>query len=640
MITLFRNFAKSKWAVGLFALIILSFVVVGAQSDIFSNLGPRHVVSAGDRSIDGPRFRSDLERIRTSISEQQGQQITFDQLASAGEIARYLESQTMRMGFAAWAWNAGIRPGKDLIIAEIRKVPAFFNSVTGQFDQNQYQQALAQQNLTSEMLEEELRDQYTLQHIGSALANGVRLPKAYSAMMAAVSTETRDGAWFTLTQAMAGSAKAPTDEQLQAFIKENDAQLRMPEFRQASLVLFTPGPNEARPAISEEALRERFEFRKDSLGQAEKRTFTLLTVPTLEAANKVAADLRAGKNVNEVAASVRIQPAPYNATPRTALGDAKIAEAVFGLSAAGVTNPIQGTVGYTVAQVTDIQAGQQVTFEQARGDLTRELQAEAAKQVAFDRVKKFEEARTQGKTIADAAAAAGARIAQLPPFTRDGRLPNGQPYNLPKPIIDTAYSLTKGGESDVVNASEGEYFALRLDDIRESALPPLDEIRPMLVQAWTQRENARLLSQKAEELAGRIRAGEGITAVAASVNATVLVRTNVASDAAAQQTHGVTALRGLFTTAKDQVFSNGGQEGFVIGKVNKIHAANAAAAARLVAPIGQQMTEAWGNETVQVALRAAAAKVKAKSDEAEAYRALGITAPAAPAAAVPAPAAN
>ena len=50
MLTAFRTFAKSKWAAGLFALLILSFLIVGAQSDVFSSFGPKHVIDAGDRS--------------------------------------------------------------------------------------------------------------------------------------------------------------------------------------------------------------------------------------------------------------------------------------------------------------------------------------------------------------------------------------------------------------------------------------------------------------------------------------------------------------------------------------------------------------------------------------------------------------
>lgn len=632
MITLFRNFAKSKWAVGLFALIILSFVVVGAQSDIFSNLGPRHVVSAGDRNIDGQRFRADFERVRANVSEQAGRTVTFDEMVSQNLLTQYLESQTQRLGFSAWAWKNGIRPGKELVLKRIREIPSFFNQITGQFDQELYVQALGQQNITPEMLEQDLRDEYAAAHFGSGLVAGVRMPQIYSALLASQAMETRDGAWFTVTQAMAGSAGQPTNEQLDAFIKEMDAQLRRPEFRQVSVVLFTPGPNEARPAVTEEQLRERFEFRKDTLAQPEKRSFTVLSAPSKDVADKIAADLRAGKPLNEVAAANRVQPSPYNSTPRTALGDPAIAEAAFGMSAAGVSAPVQARVGFAVIQLSNIETGRSVSFEEARGELTREMQAEAVKGVAYERVKAFEDARTQGKSIADAAKEAGARVTQLPAFTQQGQLMNGQQFNAPPAIIQTAYALQKGGESDVINAADGEYFALRVDEVMPSALPPIEEVRAPLTQAWIQRENGRLLSAKAEELAGRVRAGEDITAVAASVNAAVNVRTNVAANQQTQASLGVAVLRGLFGQGKDQVFSGAGETGFVIGKVNAIHAANPTETAPLVAQIAPRLAAEWVESISQSAIASAAQRVKAKSNEQEALNALGITAPTAPSA--------
>ncbi|KAK0330057.1 hypothetical protein LTR94_034353, partial [Friedmanniomyces endolithicus] len=76
-------------------------------------------------------------------------------------------------------------------------------------------------------------------------------------------------------------------------MKENEARLRSPEFRMISLVLFTPGPNDPRPTVTEEQIQERYEFRKAALADPEKRTFVTLTVPTKEAADKIAADLAA-----------------------------------------------------------------------------------------------------------------------------------------------------------------------------------------------------------------------------------------------------------------------------------------------------------------------------------------------------------
>lgn len=632
MITYFRNFAKSKWAAGLFALIILSFLIVGAQSDIFANLGPRHIISAGDRSVDSNQFRADFERVRANLQEQAGRPVSYDDMVKENLHQQYLDSQTQRLGFLDWAYKAGIRPGKELILAQIRKIPAFFNQITGQFDKDLYAQALAQQNLTSEMLEDDLRDQYVTAHVGSAVFAGLQAPRVYAALLAGQALETRDGRWFSVTQAMAGRAGAPTDAQLTAFMKENEARLRSPEFRMISLVLFSPGPNDAPPAITEEQIKERYEFRKSALAEPEKRTFVTLTVPTKEAADKIAADLRASKNPAEVAKANNIQLGDYKATPQAAVGDPAVGAAVFALAADQVSAPIQGRLGFTVAKVATIQAGEAVSLETARAAVVQELQAEAVKAATYAKVEQFEKARQEGKNLADAATAAKARVIQLPPFTEQGQLPDGQPMNAPRQVLESAYALSKGGESDVIDAGDGQYFAVRLDEIRPSALPTLDEVRAPLGQQWTMRENARLLSAKAEELAGRVRAGEDIAKVAADAGVQLTVRTAVQQSRESQAQVGDGVLRGLFGQAKGQVFSGQqAQDSFVVGRVDAIHAADPALAAPLAEQARPRLTEELANTMADRTIAAAAARTKSRNDPALALQALGVEAPAAPA---------
>ena len=639
MITLFRNFAKSKWAAGLFALLILSFLIVGAQSDVFSSLGPKHVIDAGDRSVGAQQFRGDFERVRANLQEQAGRPVSFDDMVKENIHTQYLESQTQRMGFLAWAWNAGIRPGKELVLKEIRRIPAFFNQVSGQFDQDRYEQALAAQGMTSEMLEQDLRDQYVASQFGAGVFAGARVPRIYGALLAGQALETRDGRWFTVTQAMAGAAGAPTDAQLTAFLNENAAQLRRPEFRMISIVLFNPGPNSQAAPITEERIRERFEFRKAALSNAEKRTFVTLTVPNKAAADRVAADLRAGKTPAEVAAANKIEVSTYNDTPQSALGDPAVGAAVFALPANQVSNPIQGRLGFTVAKVTGVTAGAPATLESVRNALVQELRAEDVKGETYAKVEKYEKARQEGKNLADAAQSVGARLVQLPPFTADGRLPDGQPLNAPRQIFESAYALSKGGESDIIDAGEGQYFAVRVDDIRPASLPTLAEVRAPLAQQWTLRENARRLSAKAEELAGRIRAGEDIAKVAASAGAQLATRTAVQQSQASQTELGEGVLRGLFGQGKGQVFTGAAsQNSFVVGHVDAIHAAVPALAAPLVEQVRPRLTQTLANAMVEQSFTAAAARVKAKNDPAAAVAALGIEAPAATAPAAPAPA--
>lgn len=634
MLTAFRTFAKSKWAIGLLVLLAIGLLVTGgSQMDVLANLGPKHVVTAGDRSLSQAEFRGELDRILEQARQQSGRPLTFEELIGEGGLRQYLEQKSQQLGFVNWAWKAGIRPGKELVLRQIRQAPNFFDSVTGQFSEEQYRNALAENNATPEMFEAQLRDQYSTQHYGAALGAGMRLPRVYGAILASQALETRDGRWFTVTQAMAGTAGTPTDAQLTALMNQNADQLRLPESRTASVVLFDDGAAPA-AAPTEARIQERFNFRRDALSLPEKRSFVTLTAPNRAAADRIAAALRAGQSPAEVARANSIQPAEYNDTPRSALGDQAVAAAVFGLAANQVSAPVQAGVGFVVAKVTSIQPGRSATLADVREQVITELRAEDARAAVYRRVEAYEKARQDGKTLDVAVREVGARVIQIPPIRQDGKLRNGQDINpaLPPQLIQTMWSLGKGAESEVVDMGQGQYFVVRLDDILPAALPPLAGIREPLARQWVMRENARLLSARASALAARVRGGEDLAAVAASVGATLQTRTGLSRQSAEQNGQGVVA--GVFSSGRGQPFSQQNTvDTFVIGRTDRITAAVPALAAPVAEQFRQRMAGDHMNAVGELAIAAAAARSKAEFDEPLARISLGLPAeaPAAPA---------
>ena len=636
MLTAFRTFAKSKWAIGLLVLLGLGLVVTGgSQMDVLANLGPKHVVSAGDRNLGQAEFRGELDRILEQARQQSGRPLTFEELIGEGGLRQYLEQKSQQLGFVNWAWKAGIRPGKELVLRQIRQAPNFFDSVTGQFSEEQYRNALAENNATPEMFEAQLRDQYSTQHYGAALGAGMRLPRVYGAILASQALETRDGRWFTVTQAMAGKAGTPTDAQLTALMNQNADQLRMPESRTASVVLFDDGAAPA-AAPTEARIAERFNFRRDALSLPEKRSFVTLTAPNRAAADRIAAALRAGQSPAEVARANSIQPAEYNDTPRSALGDPAVAAAVFGLAANQVSAPVQAGVGFVVAKVTSIQPGRSATLADVREQVIAELRAEDARASVYRRVEAYEKARQEGKTLDVAVREVGARIIRIPPIRQDGKLRNGQDINpaLPPQLIQSMWSLGKGAESEVVDMGQGQYFVVRLDDIMPAALPPLAGIREPLAQQWVLRENARLLSARASALAARVRGGEDLAAVAASVGATLQTGTGLNRQSAEQNGQGVIA--GVFGSGRGEPFSQQNTaDTFVIGRTDRITAAVPALAAPMAEQFRQRMAGDHVNAVGEAAIAAAAARSKAEFDEPLARTSLGLPAEAPAAAATP-----
>ena len=629
MLTAFRTFAKSKWAIGLLVVLALALLVTGGtQMDVLTNLGPRHVVSAGDRNLTQAEFRGELDRVREQAQQQAGRALDFEELIGEGGLRQYLEQKSQQLGFVNWASKAGIRPGKELVLRQIRQAPGFFDNVTGQFSEEQYQARLAENNATPEMFEAQLRDQYSTQHYGAALGAGMRLPRIYGAVLASQALETRDARWFSVTQAMAGTAGAPTDAQLITLMNENADQLRLPESRTASVVLFDDGPAPA-AELTEARILERFNFRRDALSLPEKRSFVTLTAPNRAAADRISAALRAGQSPADVARANSIQPAEYVDTPRSALGDPAVAAAVFGLAANQVSAPVQAGVGFVVAKVTAIQPGRAATLSDVREQVITELRAEDARASVYRRVEAYEKARQDGKTLDVAVREIGARLIRIPAIRQDGKLRSGQDINpaLPPQLIQTMWSLGKGAESEVVDMGQGQYFVVRLDDILPATLPPLEGIREPLAQQWHLRENARLLSTRTSALAARVRGGEDLAAVAASVRATVQTGTGLNRQSAEQNGQGVIA--GVFGSGRGEPFSQQNTaDTFVIGRTDRITAAVPALAAPMAEQFRARMAGDHVNAVGELAINAAAARSKATYDEPLARTSLGLPAEA------------
>ena len=626
MISWFRKLSKSWAAPILIGLIAISFVIVGT-TDFFGGGGANGpVLKAGDREMSQVEYRRVVDRELNNYREQSGQSVSMQDLVIQGGHLQILNSLAEAEGLFAWTWRAGIRPGAALIAQQIREFPVFFNQITGEFDQIQYAQALAQQGVTEAEFEQEIRDQLAAGHYGASLYAGLRLPRIYGAALAGQAMHTRDGSWFLVTQAMVGESPAPTDEQLTAFMNENAEQLRLPEFRTISLVVFAPAPDAAPPAVTDEQIQERFEFRRESLSQPETRTFTTLTARDAETAAAIAAALRAGQAAAEVAEAHDILPVDYDNRPRSSVTDTAVAAAAFALQAGQVSDPVRSGLGQTVVQVRSVTPGREADLASSRDQNIAELREEAVRGAVYESVERFEQSRRDGGALDEAVEAAGARIIGLPPFTEQGRLPNGQPLNAPQQVIRSAFTVEEGGESDVIDAGQGQYFVVRVDDVRAAAMPELDEVREVLAMSWIQRENSRRLSARADELASRVRGGESIADVAASAGAALVTRTGLQQTEAVQAEIGQGVMRGLFSQGAEQVFT-GPQtaSSFAIGRIDRIHppaAALAAPRAEQARPqISMQLAEAMG-----ASVRAAAGRqINVRTWPERTLTALGVT---------------
>ena len=259
--------------------------------------------------------------------------------------------------------------------------------------------------------------------------------------------------------------------------------------------------------------------------------------------------------------------------------------------------------------------------------LEAEIREDAAAEKVYERTQAYEEAHIGGASLAEAAKAAEATVVTLPAINEQGRTQEGQPVEgLTPQVLETAFELADGGESDLAELAEGQYFAVKVERIIPAALPPLDEVRPVLVRAWMQREMVRRLEAKADELAELVRGGQTLEAAARTIGARVTRATSL-SRATAQQTEQLSQdmLIKAFSAEPDEVFTARAVEFAVaVAKLEAVRPGDTAEIAAAVEDGRGQASMALFRDLAEAASLAARDKVRVRIDENRARAVLGL----------------
>ena len=638
MLAGFRSFAKSPFAVVLFGLLIISFAVFGI-SDVFKGPTGKWVIAAGSRSMTPDDFKARFEAYRKQ-QQAQGQTLTPDMAVQTGLDRQMLQQLSLQESMAELIRKMGVRPSDkvvgDVLREQLAGLPPGqrpFDPITGKFDAKMYEALLAQNELTPARYEASLRDDIAQTQVLAAFAGGLRAPRVYSALQAAYGLEARDLAAFAINPATVEKPAPPTDAQLQTFMTENAERLTRPETRVLSVARFSAKALEPSVTVPEADIVKTFNFRKDTLGTAETRSFVQIVAPDAKAAAVIAQRLAKGDQPAVVASAYGKQPVIINSRPKSALPDAKVAAAVFALAEGQASAPIAGDLGLSVVKVTKINPPTAPTLESQRPAIEAELKTQAAQAKAYEQTQAYQDAHDGGANLLDAAAKAGALVMTTAPVAAQGVDESGQPVpGLTPDVLKTAFELPSGGESELIEAGKGEYYAVRVEKVLPKAMPPLAEIKPQLTQQWLITKLLERMKAKADELGARVKKGESMEAVAAAAGSAVQRVPNITRENAQQfQGLGRDLLIATFGAKPGEPFtSRAPQGGFLVAKVEAVRPGSVQQMARITEAMRGQTSQGLMRDVGLAAQDAAKTQLKTKVNLNLARQAIGVDTSALP----------
>lgn len=516
MLELLRRAVKSWVAKALLALLVVSFAVWGI-GDIARGLST-DVATVGDETVTAEAYARVLDRERIRF------QLDPSQITSSG-LDRYVLATLVReAAYDQKAAALGISAPDAAVARAVRADPTF--QTAGAFDPERYRAAVTRAFGSVPAFEETVRRSIAANLLRRSAAAG-------SAPLGVAETIARRQAEERALDALALDAAThapdpgePDEAALEAYLSDNEALFRTEERRDATYLRISLDALSEKVEVAEDRIRALYDQRQALYAQPERRELRQIVYGDEAEAEAALARIETGDTVFDgliVARGLSPEDADLGAVTRDDLDEAR-AEAVFGLDGPGVAGPVQLPTGWALLEVTGIEPGATTPYEDARADLRAELAADEARPEADRLAEEVADLRAAGATLEEVASELGLPLASVSGLTRKGLVADGGfAEGLPgsATFLEEAFAAAPDEERPLLDAPDGGYFALRVDAVSPSEVPPLADIRDRVAEAWKAAQRREALAGAAEAAAERVRNGETVAAVAEDLGASI-----------------------------------------------------------------------------------------------------------------------
>jgi peptidyl-prolyl cis-trans isomerase D len=530
--------------------LVVSFAIWGI-GDIFRGFGRSTVAKIGRTEISIEQFRNLYNDRLQQYSRRFGRPITPEQARILGLDRLVIGQLISEVVLDERARALGLALSDAEVAKQITNDPAF-RGPNGQFDRLRFEQTIRAAGYTEGRFVAEQRRQLLRRELAGTIAAGLSAPKALVEAATRYQNEQRSIEYVLLDRAQAGDIPPPAAEVLAKYFEENKIRFRAPEYRKLVIVSLIPGEQARWIEISDADLKRAYEERKARYTTPERRHILQIDFPNAEAASAAAERIAKGASFADIAKELGKDDKDIDlgTVAKSAVIDRAVADAAFALKEGEVSAPVQGRFGTVLVQVLKIEPEQVRSLEQVAGELKQELATARAKSEIFDVYNKVEDARAEGKPLAETAAnlKLEARTVEV---DRSGRDPAGTPVRIPDAdrLLTAAFSTDVGIERDPLQVQDG-YVWFDVVGITPSRERPLEEVKDQVETRWREQEIASRLDAKATAILDKLKAGTTLADIAAQDRLKVETLTGLKRGEASGPL-SASAVAAVFRTAKD-----------------------------------------------------------------------------------------
>jgi peptidyl-prolyl cis-trans isomerase D len=594
----------------LFLLIIPSFVLFGVEG--YTRMNDRGEVVArvaGEDIRQGEwdaAHRREADQLRQSMPNLDPQLLDSPQ-ARFGTLERMIRDRVLR----AAADDARLVTGDQRLAAELQRSPmiASLRGPDGKLDMARYRQLAAQQGMTPEMFEEQMRASLSLQQVlagvtGTAFASETQARVALGAFL-----ERREVQVQRFDAAEFAAKVQPTPQEVEAFYQANPQMFQAPEQVDVEYLVLDAESVMKGITLNEADVRAYFEQNISRVTGPEERraSHILIAAPASAPAEQRQA---AKAKAEDILAQVRKQPGRFAELARQHSQDPGSAarggdleffsrgamvkpfeDAAFALQKGDTSGVVETDFGYHIIRVTDVKVPRQRNFDEMRAQLEADLRKQQAQRKFAETADAFSNAvYEQADSLQPAAekfnltVQTATGITRQPPADAKGPLANARRRN----VLFSPDSLERKRNTEAVETSSGQLTAARVVRHQPARTLPLAEVSDSVRERLRATRGAELARKAGEEKLAEVQAKPQ----AASLPPPIVVSRDETRNLPGPIVEG--ALRADPTALPLATGIDLGNQGYAVVKVLKV-IAREAPAAELARQERDQVAQWWAS---------------------------------------------
>ncbi len=520
-----------KTAVGiLIGLLVIGFAVWGV-SDVFTPQVKNAVLSVGKQDISTREFNDSFRRELRVMGRDSGQVMTNEEAYNQGIHNQVLQSLMTEAVIGLDADELGIGVNRRTARDVVKDIPSFQDEITGKFSEKKLDEVLRSNSITREDFETDIFRSLRRQQTIPAIIGGLEAPFKFASQRYKFLTEQRKAQVLTVNAKAIDAIQDPDDETLKSYIENNAGDYTAPQYRRVTLLRIEPFDITPNIEVTEDEIKAAFEYKIElgDIGSGETRSVTQITATDEITAQKAVDRLNAGESAATIASSLGlVEPIEYIDSVPDDIIDPETSKASFEM-AEGEARTLLGSLGNWYAiYVPKINPAIIPDYDNQRDEIQTNLINDKAQEKLFDLTGEIEDALSDGLTLEEVAEKTNLPLSSLDFIDRSGtteygvkmsgisRVPGIAEDDI---ILREIFTNDLGYETDLFETSAKGWAAIRVDDIKDSAMRPYETVKDTATASWKTQQIDEALTEKIIALSRRIDEGETLDGLAVELGA-------------------------------------------------------------------------------------------------------------------------